>query len=120
MSCLQFRDMSLRHFKMSLRRISYISFQEFWRHFKIRHGQLSDLVNGFYASTCSGDSVYEIFENYDDIIPEYSTVWVKLIEKFGREGLLKLLTLTCHRIPIIETDRNSYKIWRKGYGWKLL
>ena len=41
MSCLQFRDMSPRHFKISLRHISRLSFQAFWRHFKIRHYQLS-------------------------------------------------------------------------------
>ena len=33
------------------------------------------LVGGFDASTCSGDSVYDIFENEDIIITEESNVW---------------------------------------------
>ena len=34
-----------------------------------------DLVGGFDTSTCSGDSVYDIFDNEDDIITENYTVW---------------------------------------------
>ena len=36
-----------------------------------------NLVNGFDECTCSGYSVCNIFENEDDIITEYSTVWGK-------------------------------------------
>ena len=35
-----------------------------------------DLVSGFDASTCSGDNIYNIFENEDVIITEDSIVWV--------------------------------------------
>ena len=34
------------------------------------------LVSGFDSSTCSGDNVYDIFENEDEIISEDSNVWV--------------------------------------------
>ena len=34
-----------------------------------------DLVNGFDASTCSVDNVYDIFENEEEIITEDSIVW---------------------------------------------
>ena len=40
MSCLQFRNMSPRYIKISLRHISCLSFRAFWRHFKITHYQL--------------------------------------------------------------------------------
>ena len=40
-SCLQFHDMYLRHFKISLRHISCLSFRTFWGNFKIIHYQLS-------------------------------------------------------------------------------
>ena len=45
-----------------------------------------DLVSEFYASTCSGDNVYDIFENEDEIITENSIVWVNTNKCFGREG----------------------------------
>ena len=34
------------------------------------------MVIGFDASTCSGDSVYEIIDNADEIITTDYTVWV--------------------------------------------
>ena len=34
-----------------------------------------DLVSGFNASIYSGDNVYEIFENKDEIIIEGLNVW---------------------------------------------
>ena len=33
------------------------------------------LVSGFDTSTCSGEDVYDIFENKDKIITEYLNVW---------------------------------------------
>ena len=35
-----------------------------------------NLVSGFEKSTCSGDTVCDIFENEDEIITENSIVWV--------------------------------------------
>ena len=55
--CLQFCDISPRHFKMSLRYISCLSLRAFWRNFKIRHYQLSilpssEFCQGEYGSVC--------------------------------------------------------------------
>ena len=36
-----------------------------------------DLVSEFDASTYSGDSFYDIFDNEEEIITEGSVVWVK-------------------------------------------
>ena len=36
-----------------------------------------DFFSGFDASTCSGDNIYDIFDNEDKIINEDSNVWVK-------------------------------------------
>ena len=44
-----------------------------------------DLVSGFDAFTCSGDNVYNCFENEDGIITEDLDVWVntnKIIWEF--------------------------------------
>ena len=38
--------------------------------------QNDDLFSGIYASTCSGDNVYDIFDHEDEIITEDSNVWV--------------------------------------------
>ena len=34
-----------------------------------------DLISGFYASTCEGDNIYDVFENEDIIINEDSIFW---------------------------------------------
>ena len=59
------------------------------------------LVSKFDESTTLGDSVYDIFEKNDDIITEYSIVWVNTYEKNRRDGSLKFFFVTFHRIPII-------------------
>ena len=51
-----------------------------------------DLVNGFDESTCSGESVYDIFNNDDEIINEYSNVWVNTNKLVFRRRSLKLLS----------------------------
>ena len=61
----------------------------------------NDLVSGFDASTCSGDNVYEHFENEDKLITEDFNVWVNT-NFFLNTGSLKFLTLTCKSIPIIK------------------
>ena len=60
-----------------------------------------DLVSLFDVSTCSSESVYDIFENEDKIITEDSNVGVNTNKFFGKGGSLKFLIVNCHRIPII-------------------
>ena len=49
-----------------------------------------DLVSEFDASTCSGDSVYEIFDNNDEIIVEDSTVWVNTNDTIWEGKVIKI------------------------------
>ena len=60
------------------------------------------LVSGFDASTCSGDNLYDIFDNEDEMITVDLNVWVNNNDCFGKGVSLKFLTVTCHRIPIIK------------------
>ena len=44
----------------------------------------------FYASTCSGDNIYDIFENEDEIIREDSIVWVNTNFKNWNGRVIKI------------------------------
>ena len=64
-----------------------------------------NLVSGFDESTCSGDSVSEVFDNEDNIITEDSTILVNNNEEMFQGGL---------RIPFsdLPQDSNNLKlIW---------
>ena len=64
-----------------------------------------NLVSGFDESTCSGDSVGEVFDNEDNIITEDSTILVNNNEEMFQGGL---------RIPFsdLPQDSNNLKlIW---------
>ena len=50
-----------------------------------RGGKDVDL-DEFDASTCSGDSFYDIFDKEEEIITEVSIVWVNTNNPFGKEG----------------------------------
>ena len=50
-----------------------------------------DLVSQFDASTCSGDNVYDFFENEDAIITEDSIVWVNTNKKNWDGMVIKIL-----------------------------
>ena len=60
-----------------------------------------NLVCGFFESTCSGDSVCDILDNEDELITEYSIVWVNNNKVIFQGGSLKFLPLTCHSITTI-------------------
>ena len=48
-----------------------------------------NLVSGFDASTCSGDNVYDIFENDDEIINKDSIVWVYTNKRYWEWRIIK-------------------------------
>ena len=50
-----------------------------------------DLVSGFDASTCSGDNVYDIFENEEKITTDDSNVWVNTNKKIWDGMVIKIL-----------------------------
>ena len=60
-----------------------------------------DTVGEFDASTCSGDNVYDIFENKEEIITEDSIVWFNTNKKISKVGSLKSLSVIFQRIPMI-------------------
>ena len=45
-----------------------------------------NLVSVFDKSTCSGDSVCDMFENEDGIITEYSIIWVNTNKEIYQGG----------------------------------
>ena len=49
-----------------------------------------DLFSEFYASTCSGDSVYDIFKNEDEIITEYYNVWLNTNKRIRERRFIKI------------------------------
>ena len=61
-----------------------------------------DLVSEFYASTCSGDNVYDIFENEDEIITENSIVWVNTNKTIWEGSVNKYLSVIFQMIPTIK------------------
>ena len=48
------------------------------------------LFSEFYASTCSGDSVYDIFKNEDEIITEYYNVWLNTNKRIRERRFNKI------------------------------
>ena len=48
------------------------------------------LVRGFEESTCSGDSVCDIFDNEDYIITEDSIVWVNTKKEIGQGMVVRI------------------------------
>ena len=54
------------------------------------------LVSGFDTSTCSGEDVYDIFENKDKIITEYLNVWVDTNKSFWER---RVIQRTCIDFP---------------------
>ena len=49
----------------------------------------NDLVSEFDASTYSGDSVYEVFDNEDNIINEELNVWVNTNKRIWEGRVIK-------------------------------
>ena len=53
------------------------------------------LVSGFDSSTCSGDNVYDIFENEDEVITEDSIILVSTNKTMWEVRVIKNTYIYC-------------------------
>ena len=58
-----------------------------------------DLVSRFDAPTCSGDNIMTFLSMRTKLLLRTRMFGSTLIKQFGKAGSLKLLTVTCQRVP---------------------